>query len=40
MVFGEMYYYNIDFVDLDFKEFDRVGKYFKDIVKIVEIFFE
>ena len=40
MASGEMYYYNIDLVDLDPKEFDRVGKYFKDTVKTVEIFLE
>ena len=30
-----MYQYNIDLVDLDPKEFNRVGKYYKDTVKTV-----
>ena len=40
MACGDTYHYNIDLVDLDPKEFDRVGKYFKDTVKTVEIFLE
>ena len=40
MACGDMYHYNIDLVDLDPKEFDRVGKYYKDTVKTVEIFLE
>ena len=37
---GDMYHYNIDLVDLDPKEFDRVVKYYKDTIRTVEIFFE
>ena len=40
MACDEMYHYNIDLVDLDPKEFDKVGKYYKDTVKTVEIFLE
>ncbi len=40
MTCGDMYHYNIDLVDLDPKEFDRVVKYYKDSKKAVEIFLE
>ena len=40
MTCGDMYHYNIDLVDLDPKEFDRVGKYYKGTIKTVEIFLE
>ena len=33
---GDLYCYNIDLVDLDPKEFDRVPKYFKDSVRAVQ----
>lgn len=38
MTYGDMYHYNIDLVDLDPKEFDRVVKYYKDTKRTVEIF--
>lgn len=37
---GDVYHYNIDLVDLDPKEFDRVVKYYKDTKKTVKIFLE
>jgi len=40
MACGDKYHYNIDLVDLDPKEFDRVGKYYKDTIKTVKIFLE
>jgi len=40
MIHGDMYHYNIDLVDLDPKEFNRVVKYYKDTVRTVEIFLE
>ncbi|XP_078351293.1 inositol-pentakisphosphate 2-kinase-like [Oculina patagonica] len=38
MTCGDVYHYNIDLVDLDPKEFDRVVKYYKDSKNAVEIF--
>ena len=35
---GDLYHYNIDLVDLDPKEFDRVVKYYNDTKKTVEVF--
>ncbi|PFX19159.1 Inositol-pentakisphosphate 2-kinase [Stylophora pistillata] len=35
---GDFYHYNIDLVDLDPKEFDRVLKYYNDSRKTVELF--
>ena len=37
MACGDKYHYNIDLVDLDPKEFDRVEKYYKDTIKTVDI---
>lgn len=40
IVSGDIFYYNIVFVDLDFKEFDRVFKYYKDCKSVVEKYFQ
>ena len=40
MTCGDVYHYNIDLVDLDPKEFDRVVKYLKDTKSTVENFLE
>ena len=37
---GDIYNYNIDLVDLDPKEFDRVVKYYNDSRKTVKVFLD